>query len=96
MNDTNILLASESLSDSADPQPRYQLMVQEHVLEAMEGVYMVASRQAVEATLKNSEVYSSEGGFLELGNVRPLIPLSVDPPRHLTYRKILDPIFAPK
>ena len=94
--DTNILLASESLSDSADPQPRYQLMVQEQVLEAMEGVYMVASREAVEATLKNSEVYSSEGGFLELGNVRPLIPLSVDPPRHLTYRKILDPIFAPK
>jgi cytochrome P450 len=93
---TNILLASESLSDSADPQPRYQLMVQEHVLEAMPGVYMVASREAVEATLKNSEVFSSEGGFLELGNVRPLIPLSVDPPRHLTYRKILDPIFAPK
>ncbi|MDQ1431710.1 MAG: hypothetical protein QOF40_2312, partial [Actinomycetota bacterium] len=55
--DTNILLASESLSDSADPQPRYQLMVQEHVLEAMPGVYMVASREAVEATLKNSEVF---------------------------------------
>jgi cytochrome P450 len=96
MDDTNILLASESLSDPADPQPRYQLMVQEQVLEAMPGVYMVASREAVEATLKNSEVFSSEGGFLELGNVRPLIPLSVDPPRHLTYRKILDPIFAPK
>ena len=28
--------------------------------------------------------------------MRPLIPLSVDPPRHLKYRKILDPIFAPK
>jgi cytochrome P450 len=61
----------------------------------MPGMYMVASRRAVEATFKNSEVFSSEG-FLELGNVRPLIPLSVDPPRHLEYRKILDPIFAPK
>src|SRR5436190_5090538 len=80
----NAMLASESLSDSAAPQERYQLMVREHVLEAMPGVYMVASREAVEATLKNSAVYSSEGGFLELGNVRPLIPLSVDPPRHLT------------
>ncbi len=39
---------------------------------------------------------SRRRGFLELGNVRPLIPLSVDPPRHLKYRKILDPIFAPK
>jgi cytochrome P450 len=56
---------------------------------------MVASRQAVEATFKNTDVFSSEG-FLELGNVRPLIPLSVDPPRHLKYRKILDPIFAPR
>ncbi len=43
---------------------------------------------------RTREVFSSEG-FLELGNVRPLIPLSVDPPRHLKYRKILDPIFAP-
>ncbi len=90
-----LILANEALSDSADPQPRYQLLVEAGVVEAMPGVYMVASREAVEATLKNSEVFSSEG-FLELGNVRPLIPLSVDPPRHLKYRKILDPIFAPK
>jgi cytochrome P450 len=90
-----LMLASESLNDSSAPQERYQLMVAEDVLEAMPGVYMVASREAVEATLKNSAVFSSEG-FLELGNVRPLIPLSVDPPRHLKYRKVLDPIFAPK
>ena len=92
---SHVMLASESLSDSRDPQPRYQLLVDAEVVEAMPGVHLVASRAAVEATLKNSEVFSSEG-FLELGNVRPLIPLSVDPPRHLKYRKILDPIFAPK
>jgi cytochrome P450 len=28
--------------------------------------------------------------------VRPLIPLSVDPPEHKKYRRILDPLFAPK
>jgi cytochrome P450 len=33
---------------------------------------------------------------LELGNVRPLIPLNVDPPNHSKYRKLLDPLFAPK
>ncbi len=92
---SHLILANQALSDSKDPQPRYQLLVDAEVVEAMPGVYMVASREAVEATLKNSEVFSSEG-FLELGNVRPLIPLSVDPPRHLTYRKILDPLFAPK
>jgi cytochrome P450 len=34
--------------------------------------------------------------LVQLGNVRPLIPLSVDPPEHKKYRRILDPLFAPK
>ena len=89
------MLAAESLGDASCPQPIYQHLVEAEVMEAMPGMYMVASRRAVEATFKNTEVFSSEG-FLELGNVRPLIPLSVDPPRHLKYRKILDPIFAPR
>ena len=63
---SHVMLASESLSDSRDPQPRYQLLVEAGVVEAMPGVHLVASRAAVEATLKNSEVFSSEG-FLELG-----------------------------
>jgi cytochrome P450 len=92
---TSVILAAESLAESACPQPRYQQLVEAEVMEAMPGMFMVASRAAVEATFKNNEVFSSEG-FLDLGNVRPLIPLSVDPPRHLKYRKILDPIFAPK
>ena len=33
---------------------------------------------------------------MALGNVRPLIPLNVDPPQHSKYRKLLDPLFAPK
>ena len=28
--------------------------------------------------------------------MRPLIPLNVDPPQHSKYRKLLDPLFAPK
>ena len=35
-------------------------------------------------------------GIVNLGNTRPLIPLSIDPPQHIKYRKILDPLFAPK
>jgi cytochrome P450 len=31
-----------------------------------------------------------------MGNVRPLIPLNVDPPLHAKYRKLLDPLFAPR
>ncbi|MHB8464047.1 MAG: cytochrome P450 [Acidimicrobiales bacterium] len=62
----------------------------------VEGMAIIASRAAVDEVLKDPETFSSEGGFLNLGNTRPLIPLSVDPPRHLKYRKILDPLFAPK
>ena len=31
-----------------------------------------------------------------IGQVRPLIPLQIDPPEHRNFRKLLDPIFAPK
>ena len=92
---TAVMLAAESLGDASCPQPIYQHLVEAEVVEVSPGMCMVASRRAVEATFKNTDVFSSEG-FLELGNVRPLIPLSVDPPRHLKYRKILDPIFAPR
>ena len=33
---------------------------------------------------------------LAMGTVRPLIPLQIDPPDHVKYRKILDPLFAPR
>jgi cytochrome P450 len=33
---------------------------------------------------------------LNLGNVRPLIPLNVDAPMHTTYRKLLDPLSSAK
>lgn len=86
----------ESLTDLAEPQPKYRaLLEQGPVVCPVDGMALVASRAAVEQTLKDHETFTSEG-FLNLGNVRPLIPLSVDPPRHVKYRKILDPLFAPK
>ena len=33
---------------------------------------------------------------MDLGNIRPLIPLHDRPPQHVKYRRILDPLFAPK
>jgi cytochrome P450 len=86
------------LSDMFDlraPQPRYQRMVAEEVVEPAPGFVVAASRAAVDEVFRDPETFSSEG-FLDLGNTRPLIPLSVDPPRHVKYRKILDPLFAPK
>jgi cytochrome P450 len=87
--------AFAAMLDMAAPQERYAAMVREKVVIPMPGVALPASRAAVDTVLRHHEVFTSEFG-LDLGNIRPLIPLSVDPPRHAKYRKILDPLFAPK
>jgi cytochrome P450 len=84
------------LFDLAVPQPKYRaLLAAGEVHRPSESFVVVASRNAAEATLRDSARFSAEG-LLDLGNIRPLIPLSVDPPGHVKYRKILDPLFAPK
>ena len=47
---TAVMLAAESLADASCPQPRYQHLVEAEVMEVSEGMCMVASRRAVEAT----------------------------------------------
>jgi cytochrome P450 len=59
------------------------------------GAVSVASRALVEDTLKDWQTFSSEN-LIDLGNVRPMLPISVDPPSHTKYRKLLDPLFAPR
>ncbi len=84
------------LYDLANPQPKYKTLLElGGALCPADGVAVLASRQAVETALKDPATFTSEG-FLDLGNTRPLIPLSVDPPKHVKYRKILDPLFAPR
>lgn len=86
----------EQLADLAAPQPTYRRLIDEGgVFCPVEGMVIAVSRGAVDTILKDPATFSSEG-FLNLGNTRPLIPLSVDPPKHVKYRKILDPLFAPK
>jgi cytochrome P450 len=86
----------EQLLDLASPQPRYRQVIEDGgLLQPMEGLSVTFSRALTDHVLRHHEVFSSVGG-LDLGNIRPLIPLNVDPPQHSTYRKILDPLFAPK
>src|SRR6516225_3227295 len=33
---------------------------------------------------------------VDLGNIRPMIPLQIDPPEHAKYRRIMDPLFTPR
>ncbi len=95
----NFVLAEETLAslfDLAEPQPKYKAMLEQGgALRPMDGFVIAASRQAVDEVLRQPATFTSRD-VVWLGNVRPLIPLSVDPPDHAKYRKILDPLFAPK
>ena len=58
---------------------------------------VVLSRLAdIEMALKHTELFSSNMDAVDLGNIRPLIPLQIDPPEHAKYRRILDPLFTPR
>src|SRR5947207_4421135 len=84
------------LLDLAAPQPAYQQAIEAGgALQPMEGLTLTFSRALTDHVLRHHELFSSVGG-LDLGNIRPLIPLNVDPPQHSKYRKILDPLFAPR
>ena len=50
----------------------------------------------VRHVLSHPETFSSGIDAVAIGQVRPLIPLQIDPPEHKNYRKLLDPIFAPR
>jgi cytochrome P450 len=61
----------------------------------MDGSVMVNNRALVEETLQNPTLFSS-AEVVEQGNSLPLIPLGIDPPDHVKYRKMLAPLFAPR
>jgi cytochrome P450 len=79
------------------PQPVYAAM-REHgsVIRMDEHSVLVARHGEVMETLRDPDLFSSDMDAVEMGNVRPLIPLQIDPPEHLKFRKLLDPLFAPR
>lgn len=89
-------LAMQALFDLAAPQPTYQAIIEQGGLVCpMEGMAVSFARSTTEHVLRHHELFSSVVE-MNLGNVRPLIPLNVDPPRHSKYRKLLDPLFSPR
>jgi cytochrome P450 len=79
------------------PQPVFQALRAETPVLSMDGMGVVLTTRAlVDEALRHPEIYSSSMDAVDLQNVRPMIPLQIDPPEHKKYRKILDPLFAPK
>lgn len=85
---------------TAHPQPLFNVLRDTApVIELgddMGGMVIVGRDEDVRHVLGHPEVFSSGVDAVHIGQVRPLIPLQIDPPHHKNFRKLLDPIFAPK
>ena len=60
------------------------------------GGVALGKHEDVVAGLRTPDVFSSGFDAVRIGQVRPLIPLQIDPPDHVAYRKVLDPLFSPR
>ncbi len=87
-------LQPEVVPDAPDPQPDNCELARTGAI-ALGDTLIACSRSLVEETLRNAEVFSS-ADLVDQGNIRPLIPLAIDPPDHVRYRRLLDPLFAPR
>src|SRR5258708_29027104 len=81
---------------AAAPQVQYRLMLEHSPVVRMESRVVLSRREDVMHALRHPELFSSNMDAIEIGNVRPLIPLQVDPPDHVKFRRLLDPLFSPK
>ena len=83
-----------------DPVTVYHEMLEQCPVHRGPGMFgghsvHVGSYADVRWALKHPEVFSSKD-VVDIGNNVPLIPLSVDPPEHAKYRRMLDPEFSPR
>ena len=83
--------------NAADPQPFYRRVRDAGaVVPGVFGGYQVVRRAEVEYALQHPGEFSSAMEAVDLGQTRPLIPLQMDPPDHVKYRRLLDPVFSPR
>jgi cytochrome P450 len=66
------------------------------VFQAADGTWMLTSPEAVHFAHRNPAIFSSALAFGATGIPLPLIPVAVDPPDHVKYRHVLDPMLAPR
>ena len=95
--DASLDVFSQACAD--DPHPVYQEMHARCPVGRENGLFgpsaTLSRYDDVLWALKHPEVFSSKD-VVKIGNDVPLIPLSIDPPEHAKYRRLLDPQFSPK
>ena len=99
MSDAGSLFEIDDPALLAAPQTMYRSLRDATPVLAFDGppaMVIVSTDDAVREVLRHHEVFSSGTDAVAIGQIRPLIPLQIDPPEHGKYRKLLDPLFAPK
>ena len=88
----------QSVAGLAEPQPMYKMLRESAPVfrPGPQGPVVLSRLADIEMALKRTDVFSSNMDAVDLGNVRPLIPLQIDPPEHAKYRRVLDPLFTPR
>src|SRR5580658_1330668 len=81
---------------AANPQPVFKALRDNSPVLALEGSLVLSRKTDIDEALRHPELFTSNMSAVDLKNVRPLIPLQIDPPDHKKFRKLLDPIFAPR
>lgn len=84
-----------------DPQPMYHALRENGVTYSKTvegGFYALARYEHVHAAARDWKTFSSAGGITipAVGNPNPFIPIEIDPPEQVEYRKIFAPLFTPK
>jgi cytochrome P450 len=79
-----------------DAQERWVEMAHASPVHPFGKGVIVAGAKAVDEVLHDPKRFSSDPRAIYLGSDTGLIPLQVDPPDHVRYRKLLDPLFAPR
>jgi len=79
---------------AADPIPFYDAL-RDHTPIAsmleMPHTHLISRYEDVKFALQHPEIFSSDISAVDIGQDRPLLPLQIDPPHHVKYRRVMDP-----
>ena len=78
-----------------DAQEQWERMRTGPAVDRRKGMSMLVSPSAIDELMHNPALLSSNPDAVYLGSDTGLIPLQVDPPDHIRYRRMLDPLFSP-
>jgi cytochrome P450 len=93
-------LMAFSTEVATDPHPFYaalreQCPVVGVPLSESGASYILSRHEDVQFALRNPQIFSSQDS-VDIGQERPLIPLQIDPPDHVKWRRLMDPLLAPR